>query len=114
MQLSSTCLVVVDLIYTRALFRQIMSAYKTMVSLKFQNFLLPFTPDGQTALHIASDQHRGKTRKKLSGRQHNLIFNSYIIGRLDMIQTLTLNGAEKSIKDNFGKRPIDLAVSPGT
>lgn len=30
-----------------------------------------------------------------------------------MIETLTLNGAEKSVKDNFDKRPIDLAVSPG-
>ena len=63
-------------------------------------------------LHIAADQHRGKRRKKLSGRQHSIVFNSYTIGRLEMVKTLLLNGADKSVIDKFNMRPADLAISP--
>ena len=49
----------------------------------------------------------------MGGRKHSIIYNSHTMGRLEMVQTLVLNGADKMITDQHGARAIDSAVSPG-
>ena len=49
----------------------------------------------------------------MGSRKHSIIYNSHTMGRLEMVQTLVLNGADKMITDQHGARAIDSAVSPG-
>ena len=59
-------------------------------------------------LHKAADQNRDGAK-----RTNAYVFNYFCKGRLEMVEFLIDNGADKDIVDEKDRRPVDLAVDPG-